>query len=205
MRPEVEKYLAEQRIAEERNQWLEKSKVLIAAGLYTREVREITKKEYDSISSEWEEDEWEKDGSSEWGENASSGREQKAFCKTVNGRTHYYAWGNKIPLDVTDEEYAAILAAMPEEQKMPKARRWASRFCFGLAIFLWVGGLITAILTALVPIIKNEGSFDFVSFLTLLGVYFAIGGLAMCLSEHFDKQQAILEEIKNCNRLIRKG
>ena len=198
MRPEVEEYLAKQAEKHRDKQQQNRAKTLIAAGLYTITDQEISEQEfYSSMSA-------------------------NTYSKKIDRKWHYFKKGEKIPLEVTDEEYQAIRRTMEEdhiekdiedeEDSEYVDRSWAARFCRGLAIFLWICGLFTSIVLSLKEVevsgyysSKKEVQFDFLTFLIWAGVYFVSGGLVMCLSEHFEKLHAILEELKESNRLIRKG
>ena len=161
----------------------------------------LVMKEADLLSDDREEIEVSKDYYNEYRYNYGEDRKE-------NGK--YYIKISK-PLDVTDEEYDAILAAIPEEKhkeleleaaKMIKnsdeindESSWAARFFTGLAILLWIGGLILAIGGA------NIGDgyrtrFDFATFMSIFVIYLISGSFALCAAELFKKLQTIVNLLK---------
>lgn len=187
MRPEVEKYLAEyeekcikakederlQKEAEEEKKRLaEKAKrdqTLIRLGLYEKGCVEVTKDDY------YDE------------------------VKKIDGVKHYYRLDQKIALEVTDEEYAAILKTLPETETAPSGepaseesapKSAAATFFSVIAYITWIFGFITA--AAL-----GAASERFLVFLIYAVAFFFAGAISLCAAEHFKKLTQIHAEIKN--------
>lgn len=186
MRPEVEKFLSEQeekrakaleeaqkqKEAEEQKKRIsEKAKrdqTLIRLGLYEKGRVEVTKDDYYDD------------------------------VQKIDGVKHYYRLDAKIALDVTDEEYEAILKTLPEsetpassdsspEEQAPKSG--AATFFSAIAYITWIFGFIAAAIAA-------AAAESFTIFLIDIVVFFFAGAICLCAAEHFKKLALIHQEIK---------
>lgn len=171
MRKEVEQYLescSDKKKAAEQNK---RKEVLIIAGLYT--YPEITEDEYDLLDYE------------------------QVFIKTIDGEKHFFK-NEKVPLEVTDEEYAAILAVTDEvEKEEEETTSGAATFFTVIAWILWIGGLIVAIA------LSYETRFNFGNFITTLISYLLYGSFCMCASELFKKLASINNTLSDIKKKIK--
>lgn len=223
MRPEVEHFLAQsqqkkQKLLEKQMQeeQIREQKIrdynLQKAGLYSVNVVEISEEDYKNEESY--NDEYFR---------------QNYFCKQDrHGRYHFYEKKSIKVLDVTDEEYEAVVQALNEmgedttgkelaeqrktahkeenaayakeyvKQKAEEMKTWASTFFVILAWITWIGGFIFSLVQGLVS--KRYGTeFDFNIFLTTFVIYFFVGCFSLCMSELFKKLQGIYRELKKLN------
>lgn len=187
MRPEVEKYLAEQeekcikaKEAEENKTRLDekarRDQLLIRLGLYEKGRVEVTKDDYyDEV-------------------------------KKIDGVKHYYRLDAKIALEVTDEEYEEILKTLPESEKPESTeltsedsapQSGAATFFSAIAYITWVIGFIAA------AVIGSESE-SFLAFLICLIAFFFAGAICLCAAEHFKKLAQIHAEIKKISEKMDK-
>lgn len=187
MRPEVEKYLAEQeekRIKEKEaalnqkkaEETKKRDQLLIRLGLYEKGRVEVTKDDYyDEV-------------------------------KKIDGVKHYYRLDAKIALDVTDEEYEAILKTLPESEKSETyeysseesaPHSGAATFFAAIAYITWVIGFIAA------AVIGGESE-SFLAFLIYLIAFFFAGAINLCAAEHFKKLAQIHQEIRKISKKMDK-
>ena len=178
MRPEVEKYLSEyeekrtkeKEAAEEKKRLAEKAKraqTLIRLGLYEKGRVEVTKDDY------YDE------------------------VQKIDSVKHYYRLDQKIALDVTDEEYEAILKTLPETEKGEsdeyseenRAQSGAATFFSAIAYITWIFGFIAAVAVAAV----SESP---LMFLIYAVAFFFAGAINLCAAEHFKKLAQIHQEIR---------
>lgn len=187
MRREVEQYLNNHAVDAKKADAENRAKVLIEAGLY--EYPEITEEEYKKIMFY-----------------------DKAFIKEVDGVRLFYK-KEKVPLEVTDEEYAAILATIPKEEERVEdeaASSGAATFFAAIAWIIWIGGLILAIaLSVYEAEVRNywsytETKFSFSTFITTYITYFVYGCVSMCAAELFKKLQGILNTLKDIKGRLNK-
>ena len=125
-----------------------------------------------------------------------------------------YFLSKKIPLTVSDEEFAAIEASIPKEEldefrlKASGGRKTifrdesstASTFFMIVALIFWIGGLILSLAGANVTVQsgwREVQKFNFTVFITSFLTYFIYGCLAMCASELFDKLRKIINLLRS--------
>ncbi len=194
MRPEVEKYLAEQEEkraaaleeakrqeeAEKQKKRLQeknkRDKTLIRLGLYEKGRVEVTKDDYyDEVQK-------------------------------IDGVKHYYRLDAKIALEVTDEEYEAILKTLPAQESAPSGETaleesqpssGAATFFSAIAYITWIIGFIAAAVIA-------AAAESFVVFLIYLIAFFLAGAINLCAAEHFKKLAQIHAEIKKISEKMDK-
>lgn len=116
----------------------------------------------------------------------------------IDGVKHYYRLDQKIALDVTDEEYEAILKTLPAtettadapvalEESAPKSG--AAAFFSAIAYITWFFGFIAAA-------VLGAAAERFGVFLVYLIAFFFSGAISLCAAEHFKKLALIHQEIK---------
>ena len=175
----IQKHEDEQKQKEEKY----RAEVISASGLISDEVDfvETTFAEYNT-----------------WHYNDSS------MCKEEDGK--YYV-KKRLPIILTDEEFAALEKAMPSDKLAEirakidgisiekEGKSWAGRFLTVIAVILWVGGLIISISGANV---ENgwRKEFSFEIFMSIFIVYFISGCFALCGAELFKKLQEIVNLLK---------
>jgi len=166
LQAETERLEKERENAEEKKRRAEEKKerkrILIQAGLYTEGPVEV-----------------------------KSGRAYD-YVEVIDGVSHYYRENQKIPMQVTDEEFAAVRAAlekwedvsageeaereMDDESEADREQKsWAESFFSVIGILAWIAGVIW-----LIVMLATE-TFDF----SMLLLCFMSGAVCMCASELF--------------------
>ena len=117
-----------------------------------------------------------------------------------------------VPIDVTDEEFAAIEKTQaPEDQEvdvMPEQHSGSATFFRVLAWILWIGGLISAIIAAnqQVPHVSTNyygsvrttytNEFSATTFISTFSIFAISGAFCMAASELFKKLQTIVNLLR---------
>ena len=133
--------------------------------------------------------------------------------KQKNGK--YYI-KRRLPLDVSDEEFQAIEAALPAETlndlrlrsqgvdvEIETESSGAAKFFTVIAWLLFIGGLILALVVSITEeqygYYSTRTVFNFTTFISTFITYYIAGCFSLCAAELFKKLQAIV------NLLRRKG
>ena len=120
----------------------------------------------------------------------------------------------KVPLEVTDEEFSAVEAAVPKDvlegirlnvcdtAGIAGRHSHAATFFNILAIIIWVVGLITAILISRNTVTREFGytvtmeQFNFLLFATTFAASLLTGGVCLCVAELFMRLKSIENLLK---------
>lgn len=175
MHPQVEKYLADYQEKKSKKEMEDRAQLLLALGFHAEEDKEISKEEYLSI------------------------KENITKKEKIGGVKHYYIKKEALPLEMTNEEYQAILATQPKQlNKITKeniaSSSFAARFLNGITSFIWIGGALAFIIFGL------QNAWD-IGIAILCG--FIISGLFFkCFAEFFENQHEILSELQKTNKTL---
>ena len=117
-----------------------------------------------------------------------------------------------LPLDITDEEFAAVEAALPKETLAGIRLRSqgvdankdessaAATFFTVIAWLLFIGGLILAIAISISTeeygYYSSRTNFNFTTFISTFITYFIYGCFALCAAELFKKLQTIVNLLR---------
>ncbi len=187
MDPRVEEYLRKCEEQKKEEEAAYREKVLIAAGLTNKQDVECSEEEF-----------------------YNTPMPDRGPSQELDDGWHYHIL-KKEPIEVTDEEFAAIektiianekkeVPAFPESME----QSWAGSFFTGLAWFIWIGGLIASIVLAIQTVpssgyygrTTNETQFSFSTFLTFFSTCFFAGAFCMAAAEHFKKLQTIVNLLR---------
>lgn len=180
MDPRVEQYLAEQEEKTKKRAQAYRAKVLKAAHLTNDMETECSLDEFEQAP------------------------EEARGVRVIDGEEHYYRI-SKVPLDVTDEEFAAIEKTVTlgkaDEPEVYNQRSGSSIFFMVLAYVLWIGGLIVSFISAYHHYdMQGYGSYTVFSIEAFLSSYvICIIGGAFCAaaSELFKKLQTIVNLLRS--------
>lgn len=134
-------------------------------------------------------------------------------ASNVKSEDGKYFVKKKVPLDITEEEFASVEASIPKEkiselkiqatqskEEKEAAKSGSATFFKVIAWLLFIGGLIIAIAASVTTeeygYYRTRTNFNFQTFLSVYVTYFISGCFSLCAAELFKKLQTIVNLLK---------
>lgn len=194
---EIDQYNEHENAEEKMLREQRKADFLISLGLYEEDqTKSITEREYFDLP------ESERSG---W------------YPEYENGILKCYSKSNKIPIQVTDDEYQKICETAQKrdeikkhgsKQKDGKSELVSSgaKFLRAVAWIIWIGGVIAAIgnsMTTVQGYYSEHTEFSWRLFFPSLLTYLFEGGLVMCFAEALENLQEMRDMLRSLYELIK--